>query len=365
MSYRVTMLLARKRLPRTMKRRPAAKGILFALARRADHAGANAWPSVPTMAGEVDVSTRTAQALLEDLRTAGLIAEQAPPCRHRPRTWRLVLDAIAALPDVAAREDVGPQHAAGLPDAEGPQHAAGLEAVGAQYLAGLPATGSPKDRRLDRQKEGLGPQDLADDSFFDPTKKRSVPARTAADAAGARGRNRGKIFAGIRLQVSERQHAVVLNDLGTETALLDLFALYGRLDAELVDSGAPFDALELVKRRAREAVAAARRSGARLRRPVDDEESAARDDERRHREEEHSSQVAELWRLVDDDTRAACLRDAEPEIRPYAARMPDEAARRRSLDAAACRIYAERFPTGADKLRQIERLRLERAGAAS
>src|SRR4051812_45495404 len=108
MSYRVTMLIARKRLPRQMKRRPTAKGILFALARRADDSGAGAWPSVPTMAGEVDTSTRTAQTVLDDLRAAGLIAEQAPPCRHRPRTWRLILDAIRALPDAQVRDDVGP-----------------------------------------------------------------------------------------------------------------------------------------------------------------------------------------------------------------------------------------------------------------
>jgi DNA-binding transcriptional regulator YhcF (GntR family) len=69
-----------------MPRRPEAKGILLALADRADEAGGNAWPSVATMAAEAEVSVRTAQKVLAELASAGLIEEQARPTQHRPRT---------------------------------------------------------------------------------------------------------------------------------------------------------------------------------------------------------------------------------------------------------------------------------------
>src|SRR5262245_45847270 len=93
------------RLPRSMKRRPAVKGALLALADRCDDDGFGAWPSVATIAGEAECSPRIIDACLCALRDAGFIAEQAPPRQHQPRTWRLCLDVIWAA---------DPQHAATL-----------------------------------------------------------------------------------------------------------------------------------------------------------------------------------------------------------------------------------------------------------
>lgn len=94
MSLKVSQIVRRARLPRSMPRRPEAKGILLALADRADDAGCNAWPSVATMAAEVEVSVRTAQKVLGELVEAGLVEEQARPTQHRPRTYRLNLVAL-------------------------------------------------------------------------------------------------------------------------------------------------------------------------------------------------------------------------------------------------------------------------------
>lgn len=99
MSFRVTALVRAARLPKTMsyQRRPAAKGILLALADRCDDDGRNAWPSIATIATEVEIGARTAQRILRDLQQLGLIDEQAPPRQHRPRTWRLNPTALVAL----------------------------------------------------------------------------------------------------------------------------------------------------------------------------------------------------------------------------------------------------------------------------
>jgi Helix-turn-helix domain len=105
-SYEVTKMVRAARLPRTLKRRPVAKAVLFALADRWDDDGRNGWPSVRTIADEVEVSPRTVFVVLRALEAAGLIAEQAPPRQHRPRTWCLNVARLAALAD--------PQHGATL-----------------------------------------------------------------------------------------------------------------------------------------------------------------------------------------------------------------------------------------------------------
>jgi hypothetical protein len=99
LSFRVTAMVRAARLPKSLRCRTAAKAVLLALADRCDDDGRNAWPSVGTIAVETEVCTRTAHACLASLQSTGLIAEQAPPRQHRPRTWRLMLDTIAALSD--------------------------------------------------------------------------------------------------------------------------------------------------------------------------------------------------------------------------------------------------------------------------
>lgn len=102
MSYLVTRIVRSIRLPRELTSRPAAKGILLALADDCDDDGASAFTSVATLAREAEVSPRTVDAHLAMLKRCGLIAEQAPPRQHRPRTWRLNLAALARLADSQA-----------------------------------------------------------------------------------------------------------------------------------------------------------------------------------------------------------------------------------------------------------------------
>ena len=97
MSFKVTQLVRDARLPRTVKRRPLVKAVLSALADRCDDQGLNAWPALATIAGESEIGTRTTQRCLDTLRELNLIDEQEPPRQHRPRTWLLRLDKIAAL----------------------------------------------------------------------------------------------------------------------------------------------------------------------------------------------------------------------------------------------------------------------------
>src|SRR5690242_14399836 len=94
------------RLPRWVKRRPEVKAVLFNLADRCDHDGRNARPAIATVAAETEIGARTTQRCLQTLRDLDLIGEQEKPGQHRPRTWFLNLEAIAALSDA--------QHGAGL-----------------------------------------------------------------------------------------------------------------------------------------------------------------------------------------------------------------------------------------------------------
>ncbi len=118
----------------TRQRRVQAKLVLLALADVADDEGANAWPSVATLGRMCEMSPRTITAVLADLRTRGMIAEQARPGQHRPRTWRLILNPPNPSDrqhDVSARQVQRPdrqdessdrQHFADDPDLEPLEH---------------------------------------------------------------------------------------------------------------------------------------------------------------------------------------------------------------------------------------------------
>jgi hypothetical protein len=154
MSFQVTQLVRAARLPRTMKRRPEAKGVLLALADRANDDGVNAWPSEATIAAEAEIGVRTARLCLTSLRDLGLIGEQEPPAQHRPRTWYLDLDAITRLSD---RHD----------------HAELTSNPDRQHVAGLNADDASSDRQNhesgrqietpDRQNREPGRQHVADE----------------------------------------------------------------------------------------------------------------------------------------------------------------------------------------------------------
>lgn len=78
--------------------------VLTALADYADPAGANAWPSVPTLAHRLGTSDRSIQRALARLRKVGLIAPgnqalvQHLPKTRRPTVWVLRVGSRAAAP---------------------------------------------------------------------------------------------------------------------------------------------------------------------------------------------------------------------------------------------------------------------------
>jgi len=104
MSLLVTKLVRACRLPSTlpMRNRSTTKAVLLALADDCWDDGTHAFTSRKTLMREVEVSGGTIDAHLKALCNLGLIAEQAPPTQHHPRTWRLDLAAICALADSQA-----------------------------------------------------------------------------------------------------------------------------------------------------------------------------------------------------------------------------------------------------------------------
>ena len=144
MSFKVTAMVRAARLPRTMKRRPEVKAVLLALADRCLDDGSNAWPAVATIAAESEISARTAHRCLATLLHHDLIKEQSAPRQHKPRVWRLNLDAILNL----------------APDA---QHVAGLEGGERPVSDPQDHAPDPQIQTSDPQNPSSGPQDLADD----------------------------------------------------------------------------------------------------------------------------------------------------------------------------------------------------------
>jgi hypothetical protein len=161
-SYSVTSLIRASRLPREMKGRPECKAVLLALSDRCNHDGLDAWPSVATIAAEVEISKRTVDKCLATLRDYGLIAEQIPPSQRKPRTWRLDLPALAAL--------VGPQAlatlTAKLKEQRGTQRAAYLVHLLEDALTGQRRAGDSQNQVSGSQVSQSGPHTIADDPII-------------------------------------------------------------------------------------------------------------------------------------------------------------------------------------------------------
>jgi hypothetical protein len=77
-----------------------------------------------------------------------------------------------------------------------------------------------------------------------------------------KGSLRGKVFAGQRLSVSQKQHEVIVNELGASAGHIDILLRYEAWDADLQRTGEVFDTLDYCRRRAGEAVKALRAGGA-------------------------------------------------------------------------------------------------------
>ena len=104
-SYLVTRIVRAVLLPPTFAERvlPAAKGVLLALADDCHDDGLGpCHPSLLTLAREAGLGRCGVMAALRRLQHAGLIFEQQPPTKRRPRTWGLHLARLAALVDPEA-----------------------------------------------------------------------------------------------------------------------------------------------------------------------------------------------------------------------------------------------------------------------
>jgi hypothetical protein len=156
-SYKVTAMVRAARLPRTLKRRPQLKAVLFALADRCNNDGLDAFPSTKTIMAETELGEHTVKACLDALQAAGLIHEQEPPRQHRARTWRVNLELLqsvaAPLPDAALDTRVGPQPGADLGEpAPLPGAGLNLESEGVEAPSGprsvesAPRNGPPGPR---------------------------------------------------------------------------------------------------------------------------------------------------------------------------------------------------------------------------
>jgi hypothetical protein len=100
MAINVFQLVLAAQMPPGMKpnQRPRAKLVLLSLANRCWPDGSQARPSKKTIAQETEIrDDRTVTRYLNKLHELGLIHEQAPPGQHRPRVWRLDLDALQRL----------------------------------------------------------------------------------------------------------------------------------------------------------------------------------------------------------------------------------------------------------------------------
>jgi uncharacterized protein YdaU (DUF1376 family) len=174
-------------------------------------------------------------------------------------------------------------------------------------------------------------------------------------------RARGGAFTGQRLRVSEKQHRVVLDELGRAAAHLDLPALYRSWDAQLVASGEQFDTLVFIKRRAADALRAMQASG-QTRRGGDEEQWRARQEEADRRRQAEIEQIDELWLLVGEASRREFRDLAALELRAFTLRVTDEV-RQQMTDQMARRILGERFPGRDQMAAELARLRQSEAVA--
>ena len=170
-----------------MKRRPAAKLVLLALADKAHDDGRNAWPSIATIGGESELGEHTVRKCLEALKHADIIQEQAPPRYRRgegrrARAWMLNLERLATLapPHTGDLENPTARTSADLDDTDGAQR---LEESATPHNA----TAAPHFSNLTPHCRNSTPRTSADDPVLEPVlnsplNEKPVAAKSAAPA---------------------------------------------------------------------------------------------------------------------------------------------------------------------------------------
>jgi hypothetical protein len=102
----------------------ARKAVLLSLADHANPDGEMSFPSVNRIAQETEFGESTVRECLAWLRNARLITQTAPPCQHRPATYRVDLEVLAGLQLVEVYRP-GLQQPASRPPAGGARPPAG------------------------------------------------------------------------------------------------------------------------------------------------------------------------------------------------------------------------------------------------
>lgn len=123
------------------------QAVLLALADHADHNGDNAFPSVALIAWKTGMSDRGVQLILARLRERSVLVEQRAAHAQRPRTYRIVLNALDPKP--AFRPKRGVAHAPQTGEVAAPmtgEAAAGVTGAAAAPVA-VDETGEAGDER--------------------------------------------------------------------------------------------------------------------------------------------------------------------------------------------------------------------------
>jgi len=77
---------------------PTQKAVLLCLAEHANPDGEMSFPSVRRISLETELGESTVRKALSELRSRTLIFQAKPPCRHRPATYTVNLEALSGLP---------------------------------------------------------------------------------------------------------------------------------------------------------------------------------------------------------------------------------------------------------------------------
>lgn len=203
------------------------KLVALKLADCADDRGLNSFPAVATIAADCGVTARGARKVLGRLRERGCIEIQAPATNRKSTTYRVVLSYARPERGSGLEGNVVP---VGAERGSGPER----NVVPVQGGTTFRVEGNDVPVREERGS-GLG------GNVVQPIRQGSV-----RDPSGYPTRAR-EGFAGTRLRVSPRQHALVIAELGSAAAAFDWPALYAAWDAQLCASGEPIDTLTFVK----------------------------------------------------------------------------------------------------------------------
>lgn len=214
----------------------AEKLVALKLADCADDRGCNAWPAVATIAADCGLSRRGTQKVLERLRERGCIEVQAASTNRKSTTYRVAM--VADVPGGSGQQR----------ECDGGERGAPLEANDVHPCDSVGANGTTRRGERDSPLEANVVRPIRPTTVMDPSEKSTRETRA-------------RVFAGSRLKVSQAQHQLVLDELGSAARRIDLREKYREWDRQLQASGETFDTLEFIRRKVAECVRTLRALG--------------------------------------------------------------------------------------------------------